>query len=277
MFPWIYGFHWTPMHIAFLTIFGGVVAIVAATVVIALRRTRKSLSHKSLERLQWESEFEDLPLFARACRHQMTGETPSRTCHQEFDCRRCATHSLFLAKQSPELTAASPDQSLYGLAMPLDRYYHRGHTWVKPEDDGTYTIGLDDLALRMIGKPEQVDLPAVGAEIAAQGTGWTMRKAKASLRVLAPMDGVVVEHGNEETGWFLRIQPKDGKANLTHLLRGSEVRPWTLREIERLELSLSPNGLGFSLADGGELVDEMHQQAPEVDWDGVWGAILLQA
>src|SRR5512143_870477 len=122
------------MHIAFLTIFGCVVIVVAATVVIAVRRTRPSLSQQSVEKLQWRSEFEDLPLFARACRHQMTGETPSRTCHQEFDCRKCATHSLFLAVQSPELAPAQADQSVYGLAIPLDRYYHRGHTWVRPED-----------------------------------------------------------------------------------------------------------------------------------------------
>jgi glycine cleavage system H lipoate-binding protein len=277
VFPWIYGFHWTPMHIAFLSIFGCVVVVVAATVLIALRRTRLSLAGNSLEKLQWMSEFEDLPLFARACRHQMTGETPSRTCHKEFDCRKCATHSQFLARLSPELTPAMADQSLYGLAMPLDRYYHRGHTWVRPAGDGSFTVGLDDLALRMIGKPERVDLPAVGVEISAQGTGWVMKKGNASLRVLAPMDGVVVEQGKEETEWYLRIRPKDGNANLTHLLRGTEVRPWILREIERLELALSPAGLGFSLADGGELVDEMSQQAPEVDWDGVWGSILLQA
>jgi glycine cleavage system H lipoate-binding protein len=278
VFPWIYGFHWTPMHIAFLTIFGGVVAVVGATVIIALRRTRRSLSGSALDKMKWMSEFEDLPLFARACRHQMTGETPSRTCHREFECRKCATHSLFLAKLSPELSADTPDQSLYGLAMPLDRYYHRGHTWVKPSDDGCFTVGLDDLALRMIGRPDQIELPAVGAEISAQGTGWVMKKGNASLRVLAPVDGVVVEQGKEDAGWYLKIRPReDSKTDLTHLLRGTEVRPWILREIERLELTLSPAGLGFSLADGGELVDEMSQQAPEVDWDGVWGAILLQA
>jgi hypothetical protein len=97
------------------------------------------------------------------------------------------------------------------------------------------------------------------------------------LRVLAPIDGVVVEQGTGEAGWFLKVRPKNGNADLTHLLRGTEVRPWILREIERLELALSPNGVGFSLADGGELVNEMSQQAPEIDWDGVWGTILLQA
>ncbi len=277
MFPWIYGFHWTPMHIAFLTIFGCVIVAVAATVIIAIRRTRRTLSGTSLEKMQWMSEFEDLPLFARACRHQMTGETPSRTCHQEFDCRTCSAHSQFLAKTAPELAPATADQAVYGLAMPLDRYYHRGHTWVQPAENGCYTVGLDDLALRMIGKPEQVELPAVGTVISAQGTGWLMKKGKASLRVLAPMDGVVVEQGTGDAGWYLKIRPKDEKANLTHLLRGSEVRPWIVREIERLELALSPNGVGFSLADGGELVDEMSEQAPEIDWDGVWGTILLQA
>ena len=101
--------------------------------------------------------------------------------------------------------------------MPLDRYYHRGHTWVQPADDGCFTVGLDDLALRMIGKPEQIELPAVGTEISAQGTGWVMKKGKASLRVLAPMDGVVVEQGTEEAGWYLKIRPKDEQGRISRI------------------------------------------------------------
>jgi hypothetical protein len=35
--------------------------------------------------------------------------------------------------------------------------------------------------------------------------------------------------------------------------------------------------VGVSLADGGELVQDMWKQAPQVDWDGVWGEMFLQA
>lgn len=277
MFPWIYEFHWTPMHIAFLGIFFAVATVVALTFVTALRRTGRVFTEKAQEKLQWMSEFEDLPTAARVCRHQMNGEIAQRTCHSEFDCRECTAHPRFTGCYAPQLEAASAGESLYGLSMPLDRYYHRGHTWVKPEANGDLTIGLDDLGRRMLGSPDAVELPAVGSEIIAQGTGWTMKKGKASLRVLAPIDGVVVEQGSPASGWYLRVRPKDGTANVTHLLRGSEVKPWTLREIERLEIALSSDGLGMSLADGGELIEDMSKHAPEVDWDGVWGTMLLQA
>lgn len=277
MFPWIYEFRWTPVHVIFLGVFFTVAMVVVATVLVALRRTGRTFASRASEKLQWLSDFEDLPAAARACRHQISGETAHRTCHNEFDCRACATHPRFLERRSPALEPEGREDTLYGLSMPLDRYYHRGHTWVRPEADGTVTVGLDDLGRRMIGAPDAIELPAVGSEVAVHGTGWVMKKGKASLRVLAPVDGVVVEQGNGGAGWYLRIRPKDAAAGLAHLLRGAEVRPWIMREIERLELALSGDGIGLSLADGGELVEDMAVQAPDVDWDGVWGTMLLQA
>ena len=50
-----------------------------------------------------------------------------------------------------------------------------------------------------------------------------------------------------------------------------------MREMERLQYALAPDGMGSSLADGGEMVPEMWKQAPDVDWDGVWGEMFLRA
>ena len=55
------------------------------------------------------------------------------------------------------------------------------------------------------------------------------------------------------------------------------MKPWVMRELERLQIALSPAGVGTSLADGGELMPEMWKQAPQKDWDGVWGEMFLQA
>jgi hypothetical protein len=60
-------------------------------------------------------------------------------------------------------------------------------------------------------------------------------------------------------------------------LRGEEVKPWVMREMERLQYALAPEGMGSSLADGGEMVPEMWRHAPDVDWDGVWGEMFLRA
>ncbi len=61
-----------------------------------------------------------------------------------------------------------------------------------------------------------------------------------------------------------------------HLLRGAEVRPWMMREMERLHASLSTEGLGVALADGGVPVDDFSKAYPEADWDGVLGEMFLE-
>jgi hypothetical protein len=102
-----------------------------------------------------------------------------------------------------------------------------------------------------------------------------MRKRNADVRVLCPVDGEVVETGGPESGWYLRVRPS-GEAPAAHLLRGPEVRFWMMRELERLQLLLSPPAASPSLADGGVLVEDIASGYPDRDWDAVCGAIFLQ-
>jgi glycine cleavage system H lipoate-binding protein len=277
MFPWVYEFHWSPYHIIFLGIFFTVVLVIASTVGMAVWRSYRSFKLRKAEAIQWEAEFEDLPEVARVCRHELTGEVKHRTCHNGLDCRTCATHPDFLAAYNPEAQPTPFDNTVQGFAMPLDRRYHRGHTWVKKEDDGTCTIGLDDFAARLIGEPDAVELPKVGAELSVNGTGWFMKKQDAKLRILSPVNGHVIQQGTPDKGWFLKVRADDSEEGTRHLLRGAEVRPWIMREMERLQYTLPGDGVGMSLADGGELMPEMWKQNPKADWDGVWGEMFLES
>ena len=277
MFPWVYEFHWSPYHVIFLSIFFTIVAVIATTVLKAALRTRKAFHQHSVDAIQWEAEFEDLPPLARVCRHELTGEVNHRTCNHEFNCQTCTVHPTFLASYDPDDQVQPLANNVFGFTMPLDRRYHRGHTWVRKEEDGTCTIGLDDFGARLIGDPDAVELPEVGARLQVNGTGWYMKKQNAKLRILSPVDGCVVERGDPDKGWFLRVRAEDSEENTRHLLRGAEIRPWIMREMERLQLSLSTDGVGMSLADGGELVPEMWKQNRTVDWDGVWGEMFLES
>ena len=61
-----------------------------------------------------------------------------------------------------------------------------------------------------------------------------------------------------------------------HLLRGAEVRPWLMREVERLQMIVSgPAGIA-SLADGGTLAECLDSALPERDRSAVRGAMLLE-
>jgi hypothetical protein len=73
-------------------------------------------------------------------------------------------------------------------------------------------------------------------------------------------------------GWWLKVRPAD--TNFTHLLRGEEIRPWMMREIERLQLALSAEGAP-TLADGGVPVEDLPKSCPKADWDAVCGEMFL--
>lgn len=277
MFPWVYEFHWTPFHIGFLLVFFTVFAVITSTLVKAFLRTRSDEQQDKFEAIQWHSDFGDLSPRARACRHELTGDVNKRTCDNEFNCRDCKVHPVLTAHRQSSSISHLFEFEVLGFTMPPYRMYHRGHTWVQEEHDGTYKVGIDDFGDRLIGTPDHIDLPPVGTQLKVNGTGWRVKKGKATLRILSPIEGEVIEHGNVEDGWYLKVKADETKDVTSHLLKAHEIRPWITREMERLQISFATSGIGPTLADGGELVPGFHRFFPKADWDGVLGQMFLEA
>jgi glycine cleavage system H lipoate-binding protein len=198
---------------------------------------------------------------------------PGRVCPNAFDCRGCAQHSAWVQSHAP---VEDPGAEALGIPVPLDRMYHRGHTWVQSQPDGAVLVGLDELARRLAGTPEELDLPPVGARLEVNGTAWTMRRGAASARVLSPVEGEVVETGGADKGFYLRVKPDSPGWNAAHLLRGGEARRWMTRELERLQGLAGMPAVGASLADGGVVVEDLGAGIPKSQWDAVWGGIFLE-
>ena len=276
MFPWNYGFHFGAASYIFLGAFYTVLLVVATTVLKALWRSHSALSKGRAEDIRWHSDFHDLSAADRSCRHVLTGEFASRECPHAFDCRECETHAKLIAVH-PLAQADEAEADIFGMSFPLDRMYHRGHTWARPEADGTVTVGLDDLGSRLLGTPDAVDLPEVGSCVQTNGTAFRIHKREADVRVLSPVDGEVVETGGVDRGFFFRVKPLAGSIDMTHLLRGAEVKPWLMRELERLQLALTMEGASLpSLADGGVPVADIAAAYPRTDWDAVCGEMFLE-
>jgi glycine cleavage system H lipoate-binding protein len=276
MLPWNYGFHWNAGHIIFLGAFYVVLTIVGVTILAAVRRSRKAIVEQRTEQIGWNSDFHDLPPADRLCRHMLTGEIRRRECPNAFDCRVCETHEKLL-ERLPVRIAERAEEDLFGLRFPLDRYYHRGHTWAHPESDGTVTVGLDELGALLVGSPDEIELPLIGSRVQTNGTAFRLRKRGADVRVLAPVDGEVVETGGADRGWYLKIRPTaTGEMAFRHLLRGAEIKPWLMREMERLQLALSASEGAATLADGGVPVADIAASYPKADWDAVCGELFLE-
>ncbi len=259
----------TTGSVIFLGAFFGALTVVGSSVIRALLRSYRDAAASKIDAIRWHSDFAALPARQRRCRHELTGEVESRECPNEFDCRVCAEHRRFVRENgSPQRSHEAAE--IAGLRLPLDRLYHRGHTWVRLESDGTYTIGLDELGKSVLGDAEALELPDPGRKLVANGIAWIERKGSDRLRILSPIDGEVLET-RRDGDWRVRVRIAPS-ASLTHLLAGNEAVAWFRTEFERLQNLLS----GAALADGGALVGDLEAACPTADWHSVRGAMLLE-
>ncbi len=76
-------------------------------------------------------------------------------------------------------------------SVPDGFHFHPGHSWARAESDDLVTIGMDDVAHRLIGPPKGLELPPTGATLAAGEAGWSVRVDGRTLPVLSPVNGEV--------------------------------------------------------------------------------------
>ena len=270
MFPWVDGFHWTVMHVVFLTIFGLVLVTVFSTLIWSLFRTASDLRANRATEVCWRDNFSQLPESERHCRHELSGRVIHRVCPNAFDCRHCELYEAFAAMPVPVRSLNA------GVNYSDTLLYHRGHTWVRPEDDGTFTIGLDEFADHLIGQPDTVKFPRKGSDIQNDSVAWRMTKNGHEIRVRAPLDGTILATGGPQVGWYLRVKPRD-PVDLRHLLQGPEVAGWLSSEMDRLQIQLRQPDSEPALADGGMLMPELMDTVRHSNWDEVLAATFLDA
>ena len=103
---------------------------------------------------------------------------------------------------------------------PADLKYTKTHEWAKLLPDGSITVGISDHAQELLGDMVFVELPQVGAELAAGKECAVVESVKAASDVYAPVSGKVLEVNaavadapekvNKDPygdGWMFRLQP----------------------------------------------------------------------
>ena len=105
---------------------------------------------------------------------------------------------------------------------PRELKYASSHEWARLEEDGTVTIGITDHAQDALGDVVFVELPDVGASLAAGEDAGVVESVKAASDIYSPVGGEVLgineqledepETVNSDPyndGWFFRLQPAD--------------------------------------------------------------------
>ncbi|MBH5329038.1 glycine cleavage system protein GcvH [Eikenella sp. S3360] len=118
--------------------------------------------------------------------------------------------------------------------IPAELKYVASHEWLRPEADGTVTVGVTDHAQELLGEIVFVELPEVGATLAAEDQAGALESVKAASDVYSPIAGEVVavneglpdapETVNSDPygeGWFFRIKPAN-PADLDGLMNAEQ-------------------------------------------------------
>ncbi|MDT0593539.1 glycine cleavage system protein GcvH [Glaciecola petra] len=114
--------------------------------------------------------------------------------------------------------------------IPAELKYTASHEWIRPEGDGSYTIGITEHAQDLLGDMVFVELPEVGSTVNAGDEVAVAESVKAASDVYTPLTGEVVavnedledspELVNSDAfgdGWMFRVQASDD-AELEELL-----------------------------------------------------------
>ena len=127
--------------------------------------------------------------------------------------------------------------------VPADLRYSTEHEWIRTEGDAA-TIGITDYAQDQLGDIVYLDLPAVGAKIAALEKMGEVESVKAVSDLFMPVGGEVVEVNqaaadepevvNNEpygAGWLIKVRLSDA-SELEKLLTADAYDALIVREME---------------------------------------------
>ena len=91
---------------------------------------------------------------------------------------------------------------------PEDLRYHKEHEWIRVEGNKA-TLGISNFAQDALGDVVFIDLPQVGANLAAEAELGEVESTKATSTIYSPITGSVVEVNREleEHPEFLNQDP----------------------------------------------------------------------
>jgi glycine cleavage system H protein len=170
-------------------------------------------------------------------------------------------------------------RELYGINLDYSLFYHSGHTWLKPIADEQFAVGLDDFALRLVGKVDRVRLPEAGTRVHQGEVVCHVERDGQTVGILAPVTGTVVSVNNTvaeviaaspeadayETAWLFTIKPEKIDAEVGKLLKGARVVEFNRNEVRSLIMAMTPGSKAAAM-DGAVLKTDLLAGVANVDW-----------
>lgn len=155
-------------------------------------------------------------------------------------------------------------------------FHAPNHTWIASRGPAELMLGIDELAREIIPSVTAVELPRPGMVVRRGETIAVLHAGRRSIRIEAPMNGMVVKANGRVTGdpglvkrdpygegWLFSLTPAD--TTYMRFPAEEEAGGWLKREAERLE-HFFEHELGLAAADGGALMASPMTSLTEDGW-----------
>ena len=231
------------------------------------------------KQISWQDAMRKRTSLERICRHSLTHRIEKRACAYNYVCSKCDFDQFFEDVWTAKTKNPPGEvQEIKGFEVPVGHYFHNGHSWARIESGGYIRIGMDDFALKLLGKADAFDLPLMGKELGKNNVGWGLRRMENRADVLSPVDGVIMEVNSKvrenaelvnrkpyEDGWLFMIQNPDIKGAVKGLMAYTEGLEWMNSEVDRLE-NMIEEVAGPLAVDGGFLGEDIYGSLPDLGW-----------
>ncbi len=176
---------------------------------------------------------------------------------------------------------------IHGFAILRDLYYSKWHTWIQIKDESVIRIGLDDFSQNLLGDISGIELPEVGTILKVKEPAWKVLIDSWGIDLLSPIDGEVIEinlklsddlsilnSDPQKTGWILEVKPENLDEKVESMLHGEKAITWLSDELDRLHTHVE-EGIGVTIADGGELIDAISERIKQDEWKKLISQFLM--
>ena len=136
-----------------------------------------------------------------------------------------------------------------GCELPEDLYYDLDYVWVRPEENGTYTIGLTDPSQTMSGRVQYVWIKDIGTHREWKKPVARIESGKWAGGIPAPFAGEIVTRNQQvldnpgliniapyNDAWLVVMKPDDPANALQHLTTGAAAQQALRTWIERYDV-----------------------------------------
>ena len=173
-----------------------------------------------------------------------------------------------------------------GFRVPKNLRYHPGHGWVMRERKNLARVGVDDLAAKVLGTVDKIQLPEPGRWVRQGQRVMSFFRGGQKVEVSSPVEGEVLQVNQElmakpeqlskdpyGEGWLMTVHVPDEENTHRNLIPKKLVPAWMHEAIDRL-YAQQPQLAGPVMAEGGEPVADLGTALPAASWKALAEAVL---